>query len=384
MIKINKIIFFVLLFSVVYGFFFGDTPLYYAILISILSLLLFFGQREYSSLINKQFAISIGLVACCIVSSLFLCKYPQTYTIFNFVLVVQLLLIVQKYELIENFPFFITNILYYIVIIYLSWQVYQSVMVEDSEIHLSFMSDSNYVGIIVFLMFLLANKLGKPIGIIAGVAFAVYFSDSRSYLLLMILFYVVFFFNRKIREFLNNRNITFGKILAYLTVFSIILSLIWVFVISANGTTGYHESLNDLSNRMRFVSNVKALTLFLKPSETLLWGYGSYILNALGISENNSAIFMGLRLVQPHNSYINLLLRMGIVPGIIYFSILAQILNRFKDDVNLAYLIPYLINAMFMHSLLNGKWLIFFIIVILTPQKHTKVSFSIGKYKIGF
>ena len=73
---------------------------------------------------------------------------------------------------------------------------------------------------------------------------------------------------------------------------------------------------------------------------------------------------MNERLVQPHNSILNLFLRIGIIPAVIYFLILSYILDKLSTVNNCEYIFPYLINTIFMHSLLSGVWLGLWILIL--------------------
>lgn len=61
----------------------------------------------------------------------------------------------------------------------------------------------------------------------------------------------------------------------------------------------------------------------------LLWGSGSNIFEFWGITFGNELTalkYLGMRLVQAHNSLINSLSRMNIIPGTIYLYVLSKLL----------------------------------------------------------
>ena len=229
----------------------------------------------------------------------------------------------------------------------------------------------------VFIIFLLANKRKHISGILFGVVYGLIFSSGRSYLLLLILFYLVDYFNEKIEKIFLKIHFSIRKLFVLTFIFIAIFSPIWVYHISASSYSGYRESLNDLSNRIRFIANINAYNHLIQPSKTFLWGYGTSILDALGISGETyitHSYLLGVRVVQPHNCELNLMLKMGIVPSIIYLSVLGKFWNKLLVRKNYAYLIPYIIDSMFMHSLFSTKWLILFTLVLLIPEKKWSIK----------
>jgi hypothetical protein len=374
LLKANKLLYLILFVAVVYGFFVGDTPLFYIVLLISLGPVLLIRWNSLGFSINKDIGIFTLIIAVCFALSMVFSTYSQTFTLLNFLVLLCIFYIFREEGNVDDFPRILGNIFYYGMLSFLIYNIYITVVAGSNELTFNTLADSNYVGILVFMFFLYSNKMGKIAGILLGIYYAVFMNSSRSYLLLIILFYIVFFLNRKITDFFQRHNVGFGKVLTFLTIFSVVLSFIWVFIVSASGTSAYHESLNDMSNRVRFVANLYALNTFTDLKNNWLWGYGFSIMNALGISGSadvayNTSYFLDAKLVQPHNSYINILLRMGLIPGIIYLVVISKLLNRINGTINYAYLLPYLVNAMFMHSLLNGKWLLFLVIILLMPQK---------------
>ncbi len=222
----------------------------------------------------------------------------------------------------------------------------------------------NYASVLVFMFFLYCNKKRHPLGIVLGIIFAIVFPQSRSYLLLFGLFYVCWIFKKQIFAALNKIKLNHSFVLILLlTVITVILSYVWVYQISVHGISGYHQSLNDLSNQQRFVANIYAFERILQDKNTRIWGYGSNLLEVMGIN-NRISMYMGVSLLQAHNSVLNLLLRMGILSGILYFIVATSVIDKYFTEDNIPFILPYLINSMFMHDLFEGQWIILFIAVL--------------------
>ena len=85
--------------------------------------------------------------------------------------------------------------------------------------------------------------------------------------------------------------------------------------------------------------------------------------------KKRSTISIKVRLEQPHNSILNFVLRAGIIPGFLYFNLLAALLEKINRKDNCPYLYPYMLNGMIMHSLFEGVWLIFWLVILLMPKR---------------
>lgn len=160
----------------------------------------------------------------------------------------------------------------------------------------------------------------------------------------------------------------FWKIFVMIFVFICIISGFWISYIDVNPLSQYREGFNDSSNKMRFAANIYALDRINNDASLLFIGYGDDLKKELGISDDvnikQHTKYMNERLVQPHNSILNLFLRIGIIPAVIYFLILSYILDKLSTVNNCEYIFPYLINTIFMHSLLSGVWLGLWILIL--------------------
>ena len=116
------------------------------------------------------------------------------------------------------------------------------------------------------------------------------------------------YFRNPIIGFMEKHNITYFKIMIFLFAFIMLFSVLWVYVISSNGVLDYHESWNDNSNRIRFVSNLRSfIFLFEDLSKSLFNGYGYEYVSKLGVDVTYSQLptFLGTTVLQAHTSYLN-------------------------------------------------------------------------------
>lgn len=235
--------------------------------------------------------------------------------------------------------------------------------------------DENFTGIFIFLFFMYSNKKKRFFGILLGILYGLILTRSRSYYLLITLFYSIkftkYFFNKAIHITKTNHIFYF---LLITFVATIILSYIWVFIVAPLGQVEYRAGLNDRSNLIRFVANIKFCDLIRQPNHLLFGGYGKGLREFLQVDEFATAstkFYLGARLVQPHNSIINLMLRIGIIPAITYLVIMSKFISNHMSKENYEYIYPYIINAMFMHSLFTLKWFALWAIVLMIPQQKT-------------
>lgn len=244
----------------------------------------------------------------------------------------------------------------------------------DSAIKFVSIGDHNYTGVLMLFLFMYSFKNRRILGIAASIFYAVFYNKGRSFFVVLLLFFLIEAIIKLKNKFKHNMKQTymkFGVLFVLMFIGTVVVSYIWVYHIAAGGVTEYHSSLNDTSNQLRFTANIKGLELLSDFRNSFLWGLGNDLKKVLHINTEYDAMhtyFLGVRLEQPHNSILNLLIRMGIVPGIAYFLILSRILNRKNEESNYPYIFPYLLNGMIMHSLFEGIWLVFWVVILYIPS----------------
>lgn len=327
--------------------------------------------------LNKKIALCGAIECVLIILSFFYADFSQLYLIKRIVALFMLVALLDGNERLDFtkkeerlFLFF-----YRLMLVICIANIALNFRSGLGDIGFESIGDRNFTAVSVFLLFLLSNRLGKLGGVLTGLIYVIFVSESRSMVLMILLFYASVFF-LKITRKRGNIKIKAFWLLVVLTAFSIVLTYVWIYIIAVHGTDSYHVSLNDDSNLIRFVGNYKAIEMLTSNERPLLWGYGDYLLDYLGIADN-FVRYMGVRLVQSHNSIINPLLRMGIIPGILYFAILGEVLDRYMKWKNLPYILPFLINALFMHSLLEMAWVTLWGLILLIPQHRFNGKLSI-------
>lgn len=241
----------------------------------------------------------------------------------------------------------------------------------NGKLSLAIIGDKNYSGVVAVLFFMYCDKNNFKIGkLIAIVAICLF--QSRAALGMIAIFYVTKKFRNSIFNLINiiKLNKTYRLFMAMFIV-SVLISYFWVNVIAKNGVEAYQESFNDASNKTRFASNIYAIEQFKENKGLIIYGYDESFSQVAGISNENPYLhntFMGVRIVQPHNSILNILIKTGIAFSLVYFYILSQLIDAKYTRDNLEYIVPYLINAMFLHRLLDTKFLIFWIIILCLPN----------------
>lgn len=196
--------------------------------------------------------------------------------------------------------------------------------------------------------------------------------DSRGNLLIFGLFLVIKVIKIVYQKFGKKR---FGKpgttrktflIIMGATILTVAFSFYWTFSVSLGGVSGYHDSLNDDSNAVRFRANVYTVGQVFGSKDFILFGYDDDIRTALGDidSHSNYQTFMGYRLVQSHNSILNMFMKNGIIFTLIYIFLLSGLLKKYYDWNHIEYWLPYLLGAMIVHSMFITGYLLSLLICL--------------------
>lgn len=362
----------------------GDRLLLIPIILSLLIL-------GFKSTIKLKKIFYLGAITMA-VSSLFgllITGYSQYFCILNFLVLLIFVLMVDNgacYSDATKFTCLKIDVIYIIFLLLILWGAIKGTISEDGSIIFSGMTDKNYTAVFLFLFFLYSNKRDKISGIIISFIIAIFMVNSRSLLLMFALYYILMYFRDYVYKFMDKIKANYFKIVILFFIVIMLFSLLWVFVISVNGyDTQHYASINDGSNRVRFVSNIRSFLFLLEdPSKSVLCGYGYEYVSELGVDVTYSQlpIYLGIKILQAHNSYLNLMIKIGIVPCVIYFVLLGYVLDRIHSKDNLQYTLPYMVNAMFMHSLLNGTWLILFLAVLIVPQKKGRIWKVVSNFKM--
>ncbi|WP_416494386.1 O-antigen ligase family protein [Clostridium botulinum] len=241
----------------------------------------------------------------------------------------------------------------------------------NGKISLSIIGDKNFSGVVMILFFMYCAKNKFYLGEVLSV-FTILILDSRASLITLILFFIVRLFKDTIWSVLQKLRLNkVYKLFALMLIIIISISYIWVSRVTIYGVKEYQQSLNDTSNKMRFVANIYAIDLIKNnKKELMFYGYDNDFKDIFGIYDyeiDSHRKFMGVRLVQPHNSIINVTIRTGIIFSLLYFYILSRIIDKLYTKDNLEYILPYLFSALFLHELLNSRFLMFWVIVLCLP-----------------
>ena len=169
--------------------------------------------------------------------------------------------------------------------------------------------------------------------------------------------------------------------LFFLTAILIIpFSYFWVNVVSGSGYSLYQASIVDSSNQIRMNSNIYAFELMASDPSFLYSGYGDSTLSKLGIAVDSSTYadstqYGGLRIVQPHNSVLNEILRNGVLITLLYYMLLSYVLRRTFTFENMEFIAPILFISMFMHSLFIQGFLLMWVLLLVAPSGKTWATY---------
>lgn len=342
----------------------------------IVFLLAAYGSSE-KLIIPKVVSGTLIIMILCWGISLFGAKYNQIYSVLRFAFLILLFLIIanDRDDLLKDQR--IGSWFYYVLLLLVVYNIYRN---YSRDVTFDSIGDRNYTGVLIFSLFLYSNKTKHLCGVTIPLVYALFFTQGRTYRVVIALFYLIILLQRLIgvikKRFKKSEfRISFRALFLIGLIGTAIFSFFWVFHVSAGGVGEYHSGINDTSNRLRFVANINGFDMLQDPKNTLLWGYGNYLKEHLGIDTQSGAMttyYLGVRLEQPHNSILNVVLRAGMIPGFLYFNLLAALLEKINRKDNGPYLYPYMLNGMIMHSLFEGVWLIFWLVILLMPRREGK------------
>ncbi len=375
-IKRNELCYNIILLSIIIGFFLNDNK------ISVFFAL--FGVGSLALLAQRYEKIkpsTLAIVALCVAMELLgvYIKGPsEFYSAIRYAFLLALFIIVENGYLKIDYGktnwFYYAFLFLFVLSIIISFH-YQNEFSGNFNFGLN--RDKNYSSIIVFLFFMYSNRQGKRLGVIMAFLYAIFLNDSRSYLGLLVLFYVVYIFRAPIYDFLCKFKINKIVIIFIICFLAMVgLTLLWISHVSLSNVGNYHSGFIDLANMERFVSDYRALEMIQSDKLIRIWGYGSDYYKAIGL--DTYTVYNGVHLQPVHNSLFSPLVRMGVMMGTVYLLIASRLVNNFFTKDNLPYILPYIVNAMFVHSMFETVWLTFWLIIIATKQKEFS-SFNIGK-----
>ncbi|HDK7167326.1 hypothetical protein A0J52_11700 [Clostridium sporogenes] len=313
----------------------------------------------------------IIIIIC--INILIISPYTTVFTISTFVfLLIAQLSINPKQDRIKNY---LNKSMYVICILSIIIQLilgrYTTI---NGKISLNIIGDKNFSGVVMILFFMYCAKNRFYLGEIFSIG-TILILDSRASLFTIIIFFVVRLFKNIIWTILQKFRLNkVYRLFVLMLILIISISYIWIFKVTAiYGVKEYQQGLNDSSNKMRFVANIYAMDILKDNKEQLMYyGYDNDFKDVFGIYDyevDYHRRFMDVRLVQPHNSMINVIVRTGIIFSLLYFYILSRIIDKLYTKDNLEYILPYLFSTLFLHELLNRKFLILWLVVLCLPIK---------------
>lgn len=209
-------------------------------------------------------------------------------------------------------------------------------------------------------------------------------SESRGCLLVFASFVLIKVLKLVIKKTRKNkhwasrlRNLELNSlcVLTFVTVSVIVFSYFWTFVVSSSDVSYYHQSINDGSNAVRFRSNVYVIERLLNYPDFFFFGYDNSIRSVLGdFGTENNALFLGYRLVQSHNSVINLFMKNGVVFSVFYILAISSLFRHSFDYKRLEHWLPYLVGSMILHSLFSTGYLLLFSLALCSEKETGKRS----------
>lgn len=189
-----------------------------------------------------------------------------------------------------------------------------------------------YLLLFFFYSDILNNKHGKLLVIVLSL-----FTLSRLLVFSIILYYLIRYFKKYFKPWLQKQNVTRFTIASYIfiTFFSVWYAANVRSKLVYDTSISRIASINDDSNKLRFIANTLVIaTIYSAPLDTkVLFGYGP-VDNFIKATEGS--------LIMPHNELFDAIVQYGIIT-VIFFSLFSlPIYNKVTSYDNIEYFIPIL------------------------------------------
>lgn len=351
--------------------------LFIIILFYVNSILFLKNYKNIKLKLNQYFILNIIIL-------IYLLAYITTPYKFIFTINITIFLIIaylcyKNDDLYENINPKIYKIIYILCLLSIIIQIFLGkINLINGNIALYILGDKNYSGVLIILFYMYCDKRKFILGRIISVIILLIL-ESRASVMVLIFFIIFKMFKSQIYNVLLSLKLNkMYKIFFIMLVFISLFSYFWSYKVAMYDVNEYQQGLNDGSNKMRFAANVYALEELKNNRELLLYGYDDSFNQVVGIDSEDKNLhtrYMGARLVQPHNSIINIIIKSGILISTIYFFILSKIIDKKLNLDNIEYILAYLISSLFLHRLLDGKFLILWILIIYMPSLKYKIKY---------
>ena len=278
-----------------------------------------------------------------------------------------------------DFIYVITCIylIYFLILSFISG----TLLAKNNSFFLLSMQDKNLSGVIIFLYMCFCYNKKYKLGVILCIIYTIFLNSRMTQIASLLFFGVEYLRNKsmfskvlklKLFSSMESKNIYFLIILSQIIMIG--FSYYSTYNIPISQISKYQESLMDGSNAIRVRANVYAFETIKNDVKFIYRGYDSEIKNQLGVSDiNNSTQFMGFRLVQPHNLFLNLALRYGLIYTFIYLMYISHLVSIYWNNKTFSCLLAYIFMNMTLHYLFSNGYLIF-LLFALQPLVNNKLS----------
>jgi hypothetical protein len=220
-------------------------------------------------------------------------------------------------------------------------------------------NDPNFSSVYFLLGFMICNKLNykvKYVFILLGIL-----TFSRNFLLGILVFYFIKYIKQY--KYFSTILKRIHPFIFFIVMQVVVLAFGAWFLLNVEIKPGREEmysSLNDNSNQFRFLASSFAL-------EYLLTGGRDAFINGTG-----DDIKGGLSGYVPHNSYLGLFVRMGILYGLINCIVLFAFIKQNNRPENYEYIYSYLVTSIFLGALDGNIFLFCWCYILIVKSRPEK------------
>lgn len=156
-----------------------------------------------------------------------------------------------------------------------------------------------------------------------------------------------------------------GRYFVFSIIFIFFFSLVWMLITNVIGYTGYHQSIFDNSNNVRFASSLYVFKQFISEPKLLLYGYDQNIFDSMKLGIGRKFLhYLDARVVYAHHSVLAIYQRSGFLFTVLYFTVVSKMFDQSRLKIKNEVLLPIFAISLTMHSYLQTECLLMLLITL--------------------
>jgi hypothetical protein len=229
--------------------------------------------------------------------------------------------------------------------------------------------DPNFAAFSVFVLIIYLDKNNFTKTSFLTQICALFLFKSRSFLLSIIIFYLIKIFKNKFKKIVK-----FFKLNKFIYIYILIFILLFLFTnlyldfskkVIINSDNRFLQFF-DASNRVRFNDYSRAYDFIFKNNSDSYLGLNS---DAENIFINKTPNEGELPKLLPHNDFLKFMVVYGIIYTFFYYLFLSYLIKPYFNENNYEYIYSLIVYSVFLHTVFYGFNLIIFMIFLMDENR---------------